>query len=152
MNKGFTLIELLVAISVGMVLVGFGSVSLNNFNQNQKVESVKEELLSNLKLARNYAVTNQLPDDSPVDTDRIAVEIDIDGLMIIKTEKNDGTDAGHTFFSKDITPKGVVITAPIIRFSINNGRSIDGFLTIPIEAESANTRIINIAESGLIYE
>lgn len=154
MKKGFTLIELLVAMAIGMVLVGFGSVTLNDFSKSQKVEAVKEELLSNLKLARNYAITNQLPDDSPVDTDRVAVIFDSDGLMTIKTQKkNNSFDGSHTFFSKDITPKDVTITANnYIRFSIIEGRSIDGIVNISIESEGADTKNINIDASGLIYE
>lgn len=156
-KNGFTLVELMVSIAIGVLVVGFGAVSLNNFYQQQKVESVSQELLSDLILARNYAVTNQIPGDSPVNTDRVTVTIDSNGLMVIKTQKKDDSDAGYTFFSKDITPEGVGITLVssygnniVAKFSVTNGRSIGGTATITIGGGTAKS--IKIDESGLIYE
>lgn len=161
MNKGFTLIELMVAIVIGMLVVGFGSVSLNNFYENQKVDVVKQELMSNLRLARNYAITNQFPTDSSADTDRVAVSINDEGLMTVGTQTTGdvGNDAvvKYNFFSKDITPKGVgvIFYGPggtnIIRFSVTDGRSIGGTASIIISGVNA-TKNIKIDESGLIYE
>jgi prepilin-type N-terminal cleavage/methylation domain-containing protein len=146
MNKknGFTLIELMVAITIGILMVGLGSVSLNNFNERQKVETVRQELLSNLRLARNYAVTNQLG----VGGDRIAVVIDSSGIMTIESRDANDTDA-VTFFSKDITPNGVSISAPVIRFSVTDGRSIGGAVTVSVIG--VETKYIKIDDSGLIY-
>jgi len=151
-KTGFTLIELVIAIAIGMMVVGFGAVSLNNFYEKQKVETTSQELLSALILARNYAITNQLPADSPVGTDRVTVTIDNDGLMIIKTQKNDNTDAGYIFTSRDITPKGIIINTPIIRFNVTDGRSIGGTANIIINGGVGVTKNIRIDESGLIYE
>lgn len=157
MNKGFTLIELLVAITIGMLVVGFGSVSLNNFYENQKVDVVKQELISNLRLARSYAITNQFPSDSSADTDRVAVLIDDNGLMTVGTQTSGNVDTGYTFFSKDVTPKGVGVTfygpneTNIIRFSVTDGRSIGGTASIIINGVNINKNI-KVDESGLIYE
>jgi len=161
MNKGFTLIELLVAITIGMLVVGFGSVSLNNFYENQKVDVVKQELMSNLRLARSYAITNQFPPESSADTDRVGVLIDEDGLMTVGTQTtgNTGNDTTvkYIFFSKDVTPKGVGVTfygpggTKIIRFSVTDGRSIGGTASIIINGVNT-TKNIKIDESGLIYE
>jgi len=157
MNKGFTLIELLVAITIGLLVVGFGSVSLNNFYENQKVESTRQELVSNLRLARNYAITNQIPTNSSADTDRVAVSITDVGLMTVGTQTSGNNDAGYTFFSKDITPKGVGVTfygpnvTDTIRFSVTDGRSIGGTASIIINGVGT-TKNIKIDESGLIYE
>jgi len=154
---GFTLIELLVAITIGMLVVGFGSVSLNNFYENQKVESTRQELISNLRLARNYAITNQIPADSSADTDRVAVSIDINGLVTVGTQTSGNNDTGYTIFSKDIAPKGVGVTfygpggTGVIRFSVTDGRSIGGTASIIINGVGA-TKNIKIDESGLIYE
>jgi len=157
MNKGFTLIELLVAITIGMLVVGFGTVSLNNFYESQKVESTRQELISNLRLARNYAITNQFPSDSSADTDRVAVLIDDNGLMTVGTQTSGNVDTGYTFFSKDATPKGVGVTfygpneTNIIRFSVTDGRSIGGTASIIINGVNINKNI-KVDESGLIYE
>ena len=156
MDNGFTLIELLVAITIGMLVVGFGSVALNNFYEGQKVESTKQEIMSNLRLARNYAITNQFPSDSSSDTDRVAVLIDGNGLMTIGTQTSGDVDK-YNFFSKDITPKGVGVTfygpngTNIIRFSVTDGRSIGGTAGIIINGVNA-TKNIKVDESGLIYE
>ena len=153
MDKGFTLIELMVAITIGMLVVGFGSVSLNNFYENQKVESTKQELIANLRLARNYAATNQFTDDG----NRLFVTINSDGLMEMKSYKEDNTSYIETIFSKDVTPKGVGVTfygpnlTNIIRFSITDGRSIGGTASIIINGVNI-TKNVKVDESGLIYE
>ena len=150
---GFTLIELLVAITIGMLVVGFGTVSLNNFFENQKVESTRQELISNLRFARNYAATNQFTGDG----NRLFVKINSDGLMEMESYKEDDISYIETIFSKDITPKGVGVTfygpggTGIIRFSVTDGRSIGGTASIIINGVGA-TKNIKIDESGLIYE
>lgn len=147
-NKfGFTLVELLIAMSIGMLVVGFGAMALNNFNEKQEVETTKQELLSNLRLARNYAVTNQLSSGG----DRVAVSVDADGVVKVTTQNNSNVDVGDSFFSKDITPKRVSIIAPVIRFSVTDGRSIGGALDITIVGDDLIKKI-KIDESGLIYE
>lgn len=143
---GFTLIELLISITIAILVVGFGSMALNNFNEQQKVEMAKQELLANLRLARNYATTNQLPEGG----NRVAVIIDSDGLTTI--ESRDAGDTGVVVFSsKDITPDGVSINAPVIRFSGTEGRSIGGAVNINVSG-NGSTKTIKIDESGLIYE
>ncbi|HPT66317.1 MAG TPA: prepilin-type N-terminal cleavage/methylation domain-containing protein [Candidatus Woesebacteria bacterium] len=146
-KSGFTLIELLVAIAIGILVIGFGSVALNDFNEKQKVESTRQELLSNLRLARNYAVTNQLEGD-----EKLVVNLDEDGNLTIKNESGK-----KIFFNKDISPKGVKITATNIYFSVNNGRSVsatslDGIIVdISIATDDdSTTKNIRIEESGLI--
>lgn len=154
---GFTLIELLVAITIGLLVVGFGTVAINNFYQNQKVETTSQELLSDLILARNYAITNQFPPNSTRDTDRVSAVINTEGLMTIGTQTSGNVDTGYTFFSNDITPNDVVVTIlssfgnGVVKFSVTDGRSIGGSASIIINNGSA-TKNIKIDESGLIYE
>lgn len=155
---GFTLIELLVAITIGMVLIGLGSVSLNQFNEKQKIEAVKDELLANLRLARNYAITSQFPNTLSSDTDRVAVNIDNNGLMTVGTQTSgtiDTTSYNYPLFSKDITPNGVSITIDFpLKFSVTEGRSIvgnEGLVNIVVTGDDA-TKKIKIDSSGLIYE
>lgn len=149
---GFTLIELLVAITIGILVVGVGSIALNDFNEKQKVEAAKEELLANLRLARNYAITNQIPTNSPSDTDRIAITIDSNGLMTVGTQNSGNINTGYTFFSKDVTPNNIFITKDKdIKFTVTNGRSINGVINVGISGNSV-VKNIKIDESGLIYE
>ena len=146
-KSGFTLIELLISMTIGMLVIGFGSMALNNFNEQQKVEIAKQELLANLRLARNYATTNQLANGG----DRIVVTIDTDGIIGAITQDKDNYDVGISFFSKDITPDGVNVSASVISFSATEGRSIGGTLNIGVSG-SSSVKNIKIDESGLIYE
>lgn len=152
-KNGFTLIELLVAITIGMVVIGFGSVALNDFNEKQKVEAVKQELLANLRLARNYAITNQLSGAT-----KTVVTISQNGLMTIT---DNFSPTVKTFLNKDITPNGVKITAPAnIYFSVSDGRSVTiaspilvgTTAIVSVVGDDGTTKIIKIDQSGLIYE
>lgn len=60
-NKGFTLIELMVSVSIIVVLIGMGAASMSQFYARDKIISAKSEVISVLKMARNYAVTMQFP-------------------------------------------------------------------------------------------
>ena len=145
---GFTLIELLIAITIGMLMIGLGSVTLNNFNENQKLESTRKELISNLRLARNYAVTNQLKEGG----DRSSVKINLDGTVTIITQTDANVDIDPAFFSKDITPKNIWIKLDNdIRFSVTDGRSINGIVNVGVSGNNS-VKNIKIDESGLIYE
>ncbi len=135
-------------MTIGMLVVGFGSMALNNFNEQQKVEIAKQELLANLRLARNYATTNQLASGG----DRIAVTISAGGIIEAITQY-ENSDIGDSFFSKDITPEGVNISQAVIEFSITDGRSIGGTLSIAVSGIGGSlVKNIKIDESGLIYE
>ncbi len=163
-RNGFTLIELLVAITIGGVLIGLGSVSLNKFNEQQKVEAVKNEVLSNLRLARNYAVTNQLP--SGTDKSTVTMDSLSEGFIHIRAQNPDGSP--HATFSplyKDVTPKGVKVVFKTsessdpntIKFSITDGRLIDNMsvgvtAVITITGGGVPEKKINIDKSGLIHE
>lgn len=149
-KTGFTLIELLVAITIGILVVGFGSVALNDFNEQQKVKAVKQELIANLRLARNYAITNQLGNNAT----KVVVSITSDGILTIKDYPT-----SKIFFDKDITPNGIIIGASTIYFSVNDGRSVTNAtplvgntVTISVTGTDGVAENIKIDESGTIYE
>lgn len=154
-KNGFTLIELLISITIGMLVIGFGSVALNNFNEQQKVDAVKQEVLADLRLARNYAITEQFNEDVPANTDRVIVTIN-NGTMVVKSQKGDTSDShDQTFFSKNISSKNVsVVVNGNIQFSVTEGRSIGGKVEIVIEGDvsDSGSKTIKIDDSGLIYE
>lgn len=150
-KNGFTLIELLVAISIGAVLIGIGAVSLNRFNEQQKIESVRQEVLSYLRLARNYGINNKLPNGA----DKVVTSVDAEGLINIGFKNAVGNIIiSPNDFSKDITPKGVGITfnPSEIQFTVTDGRSIGGSAVVTVSGFESNTKKIKIDESGLIYE
>lgn len=139
-----------------MLFVGIGLISLNNFNSIQKIEGTKDELISNLKLARNYATTMQLPEGvDPRSNELSYVQVDIssNGQMTATAES-----VGSTFYTKDISPSGIVISilppATTIQFSSYKGASINGDVNIIIGSTLGvgDTRVININASGLIDE
>lgn len=56
---GFTIIELLVAVAIIAVLTTIGIASYANFNQKKVVDSVTEEIKTNLRLIQSKAVNNE---------------------------------------------------------------------------------------------
>lgn len=156
MKKGFTLIELLISITIGMMMVGIGTVSINNFYEEQKMNSISDELISNLKLARNFAITNQFPNE-PSGGDRVVGTL-TDGLLVFGVQTSSNIGVGESFLSKQIVPQGVGVTLSnnfggnvAVKFSVSEGRSIGDSATITINNNKRFKKII-IEESGRIYE
>lgn len=144
---GFTLIELIVAVTIGLLVLGFGIVVLNDFNQRQKLEAVKNELMANLRLARNYAITNNLPQGG----NRVLMMVDGVGNLVMQSR--DAGDSGvEVISSKNIGQKNIGISIPNVRFSVTDGRSIGGSVVATVVGDDGVTRVIKIDESGLIYE
>lgn len=155
--------ELLISITIGMMLIGFGSIALNNFNEQQKIKAVSQEIMANLRLARNYAITEQFNSSVPSDktdnngnTDRVVVTIN-GGTMTAKSRRglvdhpND-----QTFFENNLVVKGInIVSSGDIEFSITEGRSIGETVPIVVSVSNSDLNIIKtirIDESGLIYE
>jgi len=116
--KGFTLVELIVTILIMMLLVGIGTVSINGFINSKKLEGVTSELIDQIKLARNLAVTGQLPDGGS-------------GLIYVKVKitPNNGMieasdDNNNDYFNKKID--GLALGVGVsFGFAINTGRLTD---------------------------
>ena len=151
-EKAFTLIEMMVVVVIGLIVTGAGLVSVNNFNEKQQVEAVRKELIANLRLARNYAITEQFNASVPANTDRVIVTIDSGGVVTAKSQKGTTTNANdQTFFSKDIVDDDVSISANnTIAFSVSDGRSISGNVSIGVSGIIVRTIIIQ--SSGVISE
>jgi prepilin-type N-terminal cleavage/methylation domain-containing protein len=58
---GFSLVELLVVVAIILVLTGIGSYTISRFTQTRNLVKLRDYLSSQIKLARNLAITNQLP-------------------------------------------------------------------------------------------
>ena len=102
-KNGFTLIELIVAVSVMMVLLGI-SYAISGFTKSRKVMSARNEMATHIKLARNLAITNQLPDET-TNLQYVRVTISVVGVA-----KNGSVFATAPYFSRTIEAKGVTTT------------------------------------------
>jgi len=159
-KKGFTLIELMVSITILVLLIGIGTVSLNAFNANQKIKATRVELISNLKLARNYATTMQLPVGASGSLSYIDVTLANDGRISSRAKDVNDIGIGNTYFSRDVSPAGVNLSIgysdavnPYIRFAAYKGNLKNGNIIITISApEVGTTNVVEISDSGLINE
>lgn len=154
---GFTLIELIVAVTVIMVLTGVGAMSLNSFNDTKKLESIRQEVSNHIKLARNLAITKQLP-NSLVNLEYTRVIFSSNEVTIV------GVDSvGTTFpappYSKmkiDINSGIGVSSSANFGFSKSTGRLTDNngvgtsVAIIVSVSKGTNTKIININDLGII--
>lgn len=121
--KGFTLIELMVVVAISAVLVGVGTVSISRVLAREKVNSAQKELISVLRLARNYAVTSQIPAGYGSQLDYVSVSWDSEG-KVIAAAANLSTGVGATYFSKDVTDKEVTMTSDGVLFSVPEGKML----------------------------
>jgi prepilin-type N-terminal cleavage/methylation domain-containing protein len=61
MNKGFTLIETLVVIAIISALSTFGMIRISAFQKEAKLDSVANEIISTLKVARSKSELGEIP-------------------------------------------------------------------------------------------
>lgn len=172
MKNGFTLIELMIVVVIVILLAGGGIVYLNRFNAVQKVETTKDQLITNLRYARNYAITRQGSDG---DLKYVSANLTIDGLLTVIPYSCCPVAIGTSFFSKDISSNGGVITTPIVCwFAAADGKlvgeeNMEGAI-VPVEVggsivpmsvgvsvvittgEVGESRVVEINASGLINE
>lgn len=133
-----------------MLLSTVGVNMIRDFNGNQKLESAKEEILANLRVARNYAITNQLPNGA----DRVLFSLSSTGDLTIKPQNSVG-DVGSTFLAKDLFTNeiGAIMVGSSIIFSVTDGRSLSGDIGITLVSTlTTSTKNILIQNSGNIYE
>jgi len=119
-RKGFTFIELLISISIIMLLVSGVMASFNNFAVKNKLDNAKEEVMSNLRLARSYAVSMQGAElTAGSDLKYVKVEMSTDGVMTSKM------DSGQQYFGRDLTPAEmtVVMTPNPLLFGAYEGKA-----------------------------
>jgi Tfp pilus assembly protein FimT len=94
----------MVVITVGAVVMGMGMVYLNRFNSRQRLESVREETISNLRLAQNYAKARQSPVGSSENLTYVEVRVVGDNLVA-------GINGvGTTYFNQKLANTGIGIS------------------------------------------
>jgi prepilin-type N-terminal cleavage/methylation domain-containing protein len=148
-KSGFTLIELMVAVTVLLLMIGVGAVALNNFNSRQKVSAAKDEMISNIKLTRNYATTMQTPDGTTGKLSYVELQITPSGQMTAIAH-----DIDQQYFQSLPFPDVNVTLSDNIQFGAYKGNSLAGDVTITIKSsENPSVQsVIKILSSGLIYE
>lgn len=156
MSKGFTLIELLIVLTIVGLVTGGSVLYLNRSNSLQKIDTSKQEILTNLRFARNLAITNQ----SPVgfgSLSQVRVSLNSEGVMVL-TPVNVGGGLGVNYFSKDVTPNGVELTfsnGSPFGFSAYEGRflGVGSSVVITIsELSVGDTKQLIVTQSGLIND
>lgn len=169
MKKGFNLVEVLVAVAIIMLLTGGILVYFNDFNSRQKIEGARIELIGNLKLARNYAVTRQKPEGEADDLEYVYVSVENDietNQSKILVKDQGGIDYFEKFLSEG-KPEVEVETDVEFCFEaysgevkeydeIGGGCQEDGIeqnLSIILQSEAVgDTKTVIINSSGLVYE
>lgn len=155
---GFTLIELIIAVTVVMVLTGVGAMSLNNFNDIKELESIRAEVSNHIKLAKNLALTKQLPDNTEIGNLEYVRVTFLNNEITIEGVNNIGVIFSDSPYSKmKINAKsGVNITSANFGFLKSTGRltdssGIETSVAIVVSlSRGTNTRTININNLGII--
>jgi len=111
-KNGFTLIELMVVTVILLLFTGGGIITMNNFNDKQKLLGVRSEIKSMLELTRNYASTMQYAQAAANGVVpsyyRFTIEDDLDGKIFIKY--SNGDDGEFTKNNKSWANQGVIIS------------------------------------------
>jgi len=122
-EKGFSLIELMIVVTVMILLTGGSVAYVNRYRAWEKIRTTRDELETNLVLARNYAKTLQKPDGATGEVAYVAVTLTAGGVL---TAGMNGV--GTTYFSRDISPSGVAVSTIGVNdlwFSAYDGKLVD---------------------------
>lgn len=154
-RQGFTLIELMVSVSIIVVLIGMGAASMSQFYARDKIISAKSEVISVLKMARNYAVTDQSPADYGPQLDAVAVVLDITTRQLSVVPMNSiNLGVGKSYSATKITDSEVNISwnelGTNLIFSTGTGKllKIVGPITEPVAFDYVKVVSISTAGTG----
>lgn len=104
--RGFSLIELLVVATIVLLTTGGTMVFVNRSNAEQKITSTKNELVANLRMARDYARTLQVPEGYESTLAYVVVGLTTGGQMTVYP-----MPGGTPYYSSiDISPAGVGVS------------------------------------------
>lgn len=160
MKKGFTLIEILVTLAL-VLMISLGTFSyINSYNSRNSVSQASKDIRRIFLMARNYAVTRQLPKGLSGDM----------GYVRLKFDQNIFTsyvaDTGSSYRTDELGISGIEIIPSEsnwqIDFETSTGRSATGLglttvprntdigLTIRSETDHNNRKEILIKPNGMI--
>lgn len=153
---GFTLVELIVTVTVILVLTGVGAMSLNNFNGVKELETTREEVGSYIKLARNLAITKQLPNEAS-NLEYVKVTITSNEIAIEGVDSNGQVFNSSPYskiklnLNKNVTllPSSFGFLKSSGRLTDNNGLGASNTVIVSVNRQS-DTKTISIKDTGLI--
>lgn len=136
-SKGYTLIELLVGVSIVAIIFGVGFISYREFSRRQSLTGVTKQLIGNLRLAQQLALTGQKPAGQTCTT--------LVGYMISRTSTTSYnligscSNANHVIKTVDM-PLNTTISAGSVTFKVlGQGTSLSSPLIFTITNIQANT-------------
>ncbi|MFA7300925.1 MAG: type II secretion system protein [Candidatus Shapirobacteria bacterium] len=103
--KGFTLIELMISVTLLMIFTVSGAIYLNNFNTKQKLDRVKSEVESLVRLAQNFAKVRQYPAGGSGEVNYVGLSKSATGNIEIVVN-----GVGESYVSTKINESGLVVT------------------------------------------
>ncbi|MFX4229099.1 MAG: GspH/FimT family pseudopilin [Porticoccaceae bacterium] len=143
-NLGFTLIELMVTVALVAILAAIAAPGMSSFIENSQIKAEAQRLASLLSLARNQAITDNMPMVVSGSFSNNALNIDI-----YSNSDGDATltfEAGDTYIERssgsqtelDIGSNAVVSGDNIILFD-EDGRLDEAGVAIVTFCNEANT-------------
>ena len=147
-GKAFTLVELLVVIVIVGLISGGTVVYVNKSKSRERVTAARNELLANLRMARNYARTLQVPAGYLNSLTNVGIRISSDGVMTVYPLPGETPN----FFIRDVAAEGVNISVSteVILFSAYEGKVLrmdSSALPLPVPLDVGETISIVIGSS-----
>ena len=159
-KNGFTLVELMVGLAIFAVVGGFGLNYINGFGARQDLGAVRDEVVSAIRLARNYAVTQQKASGFVGEMRYVSVNIG-SSLVSIYPDVNTATP----YYSKNFTSNSVIISKSngndTIRFSSFEGKmvgttgvtlGVGSSVMITLTSVTGTTSVVIIDSLGVVNE
>jgi prepilin-type N-terminal cleavage/methylation domain-containing protein len=119
-KDGFSLMEIVVTSAIMLVTIAAGFGFINNYNARQEVSATYTDIISGLKMARNYAVTRQRPKNLTTEPPYVTINILNDGWSIYS-----GADTAMSYAAKDWSGRAVTVGGGMLRFSMLGGFLLD---------------------------
>ncbi|HPJ17138.1 MAG TPA: hypothetical protein PK639_02845 [Candidatus Woesebacteria bacterium] len=147
MKKGFTIIETMIVVIIGMIVIGTGITKINSFLIREELDKAASELANMLKLAKNYAITSQRPNEMVTDLNNVRVNVSESG--VVTAEANLGV--GGSYFVKNISSKGVSLNQATFIFSSPEGKLVSD-IGVPLGIDETVAVVISHPTSEVGYE
>jgi len=121
------MIELMAGVTIMVVLVGIGVAAFSRFQARDRAASVKNEIISAVKLARTYATTSQVPSGYSSQLDYVSLTLTAGGLLTV-SPVNITSGVGTSYFAKQILEPETNLTAlgfGSLLFSVPEGKLLE---------------------------
>lgn len=123
-SSGFTLVEMMVGVSLTLLITGFILTGISRYQARDKIRATTNELVSAIKLARNYAITSQRPKGYNSQLDYVAFRVTANGIITVNPV-NITSGTGVAFVNKSVASQNTQITAVNfgeLLFSVPDGK------------------------------